>query len=341
MNWLVNFAAAAILTFAMSVASYAQQQPPAGQPRPLRPNLKPEARADEYVVEIGRGHELKVLENDIGVPPAGQPQPSLEAVEVESAIGQPNQACGVIRPLQSMVYYEGRPDCVGKTLRYTYKVKLRNEQTNQDELVTGQLTIKVVARSYGCDTSSGRYIKIDGGTFDKTRAPHEISDIVQLVEGSSFTVAPFCMTLDPISVDEVTAAIAKLPPDRTRLAELRDSDQVGPNAPPGSSRRMAELYAEAIASAGDPPMTLPTIEELVAAAWVLQLGAADSLKTKQYLLSLRTGGLLWTSTPCDSGPGKFFVVGPMQSGMGAPSLVDKLCYAQQRRYRAGFRLVYR
>src|SRR5262249_21730282 len=102
------------------------------------------------------------------------------------------------------------------------------------------------------------------------------------------------------------------------------------------SRRMAEAYAKRKAEATGRSVTLPTLNEYIAAAWELQLKRPGAVETGKFLVSLRNGNLQWTSTKCPDSTERFFVIGPSAQGPLA-----RLCFEQSRRDRTGFRLVVR
>jgi hypothetical protein len=314
------------------------QAPAAPVARPVY-QMKPEARPDEVTIEAGTGwHKIDVLANDVGVP-ENQDRPPV-GLPRDSAGNMP-QICGTAKPQGDHLVYEAPARCVGKVDRFFYEVELPNARSGQNETVRGIVVVTVVARALNCE--SNRFVKIEGGTFDKANAPAGIDDILALVDQTSFTVAPFCMSLETVSAEDFTRGLAGVSASKIQSAapEMMDKGggQSGADDGTGISRRMAQLYMEGRAQAGE-QMTLPTLEEIVAAAWEQQIKRPDAPATALFLLGLR-GNLQWTSSRCDIGDGKYFVVGPYRSGYGRPIAVGKVCHTQERRDRGSFRLVVR
>ena len=343
-----SFVVAGLLGVVVSLGVSAAQAQSGPLPRPTAPQSKPEARPDEATVEADSDNVLDVLANDSGVPPSNEERPDVVVQRLDDEEARRNM-CGTVRGTKGGVFYRASADCIGKTVRFGYKVKLFNAQTNEDEEVYATVTVKVVARRLGCDVtnSAGRFLKIEGGTYDKAAAPSGIADIVELADGATFLVRPFCITLEPVGTEEFGRVFSRVPDDKKKSAapealdKIADQRMSDPVVATGISQRMAALYLEAYKAGGGQPVVLPTINEIVAAAWELQSRRADAQETKQFLISLRSGNLIWTSSPCDNGRGKFSMVGPEKRGPGQPDVLGKPCYAHEQRYRASFRLVVR
>jgi hypothetical protein len=321
----------------------AQGTPPAGASsgaEPVRPSpaLRPEARPDRATAEAGKRTRIDVLANDEGVPddPNAVPEMKIEGTGI----------CGTAKIDGRFVVYQGGDECAGKQVEFDYSVFLK------DEWVTGHVTVTVTARASACDIqgSPWRLIKIDGGHFDKQNAPPAIVDFTDLLNEQTFDVTPFCLLLEPIPSVDMDKYFASLPDDQ-RHEQFPEFFEAAPATftSPGESVpatnvsfRMAQAYAKQKAAAFARDVTLPTLNELIAAAWELQVKRPAAAETNSFLISLRSGNLQWTSTPCSpaggSSSGKFLTIGPT---LAANGMLTKLCFEQSRRDHTGFRLVVR
>ena len=149
-----SFLVAGVLGIVVAAGMSSAQPPPGKQIRSTAP--KPEARPDEVTVEADTDNVLDVLANDIGVPPPGEYRPRVEVRRLDDEEARRNM-CGTVRGLEAGVFYRASADCIGKTVRFGYKVKLFNAQTNEDEEVYSTVTVKVVARS-GRPPARQRYV---------------------------------------------------------------------------------------------------------------------------------------------------------------------------------------
>lgn len=325
----------------------ATAQTPPDPDQPIHPTFhaKPAALPDKYTVQAETDNRLEVLENDIGVPQDGpKPRVDVEYRNPEEKAGM----CGEAKGLTGAIAFSAPARCIGKTVTFGYKVKLYNPQTHSEDEVYATVTVEIVGHRVGCDGPNpvGRLVKIEGGTLDKARAPPGIQDFLGLIDGASFTVQRFCISLDPVSRDEYVRVTSRIP-EETRKRDAPESALKGsefesdPVVATAISRRMAQLYIDAAKGAGGLPMELPTIEEIVATAWELVARQPKAAETNQFVTGLRGGGLIWTSTGCEGGGGKYYLVGVERQGLGLPDKFGKLCTPQDRRSRAAFRLVVR
>jgi Sulfatase-modifying factor enzyme 1 len=333
---LVSCAATTTTTLAQNAPS-AAAAPSAEPARPV-PVLRPEARPDSVTAEVGERKRIDVLANDQGVPtdPDAVPEMKIEGTDI----------CGTARIEGRYIVYQGGNECAGKQVEFDYSVFLQNEW------VTSHVTIRVSARTSPCNIpgSSWRMIRIDGGHFDKQNAPPAIVDFTDLLTDTTFDVAPFCLMLEPVPSVDLDKFMASIPDDQRheQFPEFFEATVSNPYANQGDSApannvsfRMAQAFAKQKAAAFERNVTLPTLSELIAAAWQLQDKRPADAETSIFIVSLRSGNLQWTSTSCDtaSGPaGEFLTVGPSQNATGS---LTRLCFEQSRRDHTGFRLVIR
>ncbi|MBV6486921.1 MAG: hypothetical protein GHHEDOFH_00858 [Pseudorhodoplanes sp.] len=329
---------AAFLAWGACTSTLVQAQGPVVPPstshaEPARPSpiLRPEARPDQVTVEAGERKRIDVLANDerVSTDPSVIPE-----VRVDGPV-----ACGTASIEGRFVVYQGGDACVGQRVTFDYSANLQNEW------VTGQITVTVKPRVIACDipNPSWQLIRIEGGRFDKSNVPPGVVDFADLLDETTFTVGPFCLILEPVLAEDVEKFFGSIPEEQRREQFPEIFETAGTSFPTGEqnqrapatkiSRRMAEAYVKQKAEATARNVTLPTLNEYVAAAWELQAKRSNARETNVFLVALRSGGLQWTSTPC--GPsGSFWTIGPSAQGP-----LTKLCYEQSRRDRTGFRLV--
>jgi hypothetical protein len=320
-------AAIAILIIGAAGHLHAQNAESREQGRPV-PALRPEARPDVAVAETGKPTRIEVLENDIGISDAS---PELRIEE------QPN--CGTAEIDGRAVIFKGGADCLGVDIRFGYGVRVGEEWI----AAIVSVTMKPAAFTCGVPGLALTTIKIEGGQFDKASAPPGIADFLNLIEGDMFSVQPFCIFLDAIPVDAVDEYLNNL--DLQQRTELFPELQSPRNViggrditapvPARVSQRIAIGFAKRFSEKSGRELALPTLQEYVAAAWELQSKHAGSREADAFLVSMRSGNLQWTSTPCDR-PGVFLTIGPNAQGRLA-----KICYEQSRLDRTGFRIAIR
>lgn len=182
--------------------------------------------------------------------------------------------------------------------------------------------------------------KIEGGSFDKSSVPPSLVDFAELIDENTFSVTPFCITLDAIPAEPVDRYFNNLREEdrRDQFPELAAQGNI-PNTqglpgrtPANASQRMAVAFAKRTGERSDREMLLPTLQQYVGAAWELQTRHPDAPETDAFLIAMRNGNLQWTSTPCGSS-GSYWTIGPSAQGK-----LVKLCYALSRLDRTGFRL---
>lgn len=302
------------------------------------PELLPEARPDAAVAEVGKPLRIEVLANDYGVPPADQPAPELqvEGVPPCASVGVDGRA----------LIFRGGADCVGSDVVFGYRVKLGGNWLTAAVSVTVK-PAEIVRRSDGGGAAACSFpdpdmkmTKIEGGSFDKSSIPPGVVDFAELVDENTFSVTPFCITLDAIPAEPVDRYFNNLrEEDRTeQFPELAGQGgvpppQAMPGRPPASvSQRMAVAFAKRSGERSDRELLLPTLQQYVAAAWELQTKHPGAAETDAFLIAMRSGNLQWTSTPCGSS-GSYWTIGPSAQGK-----LVRLCYALSRLDRTGFRL---
>ena len=325
----------AVLVGACSCASFAQTAPaPAPRAEPRRPEAvaRPQARPDQATAEAGERKRIDVLANDVGMPPDTEPAPPLEV--------QGPVTCGTAQVEGRFVVYQGGNECVGKQVRFGYSVRLPNET------VTAVVTVTVKPRSVACESPNPawKWVKIDGGRFEKANAPAGVADFADLAEEDAFTVAPFCLMLEPVPADDLDKFIGTIPEAQRREQFPEIFEDAGASVPQDSqsgsanrvSRRMAQAYVKK-AGATTRGVELPALNEYIAAAWELWTKHNELPEAQAFIVSLRSGSLQWTSTSCGSAD-SFWTIGP---SAGAQERLTKLCFDQSRRDRTGFRLMTR
>lgn len=304
--------------------------------RPV-PAPLPEARPDAAVAEVGKPVRIDVLANDYGVPSEGQPAPEMRIEGIP--------ACATVQVEGRALIFRGGTDCVGADVVFGYSVKI------QGDWLTAAVSVTVkpaTAAALGpCDVPEydWQMTKIDGGTFDKSSMPPGIVDFVDLIDENTFSVAPFCITLDAIPAEPVERYFNNLQEEdrRDQYPELAAQTNIPavPGAPghmpANASQRMALAFAKRTGERSNRQLALPTLQEYVGVAWELQAKHRGAPETDAFLITMRSGNLQWTSSPCGS-PGSYWTVGPSTQASAQGKLV-KLCYELSRLDRTGFRLV--
>jgi hypothetical protein len=291
-------------------------------------HTRPQARPDQATAEAGERKRIDVLANDEGVPPesAGPLQ-----IEVKGPV-----TCGEARVDGRQIVYQGGDQCIGRQVTFGYSVRL------QDETVSAVVTVTVKPRSVACESPNAawKWIKIDGGRFERANAPAGVIDFAVLTDEDSFTVAPFCLMLEPVPADDLEKFVGTIPEAQRReqFPELFDDAGSSPlDSQGGSASRVSRRVAQAyVAKAGATirGLELPSLNEYIAAAWELWTKHNDQPEAQAFIVSLRSGNLQWTSTPCGAAD-SFWTIGP---SAGARERLTKLCFEQSRRDRTGFRL---
>ena len=327
--------------------------------RPTPPEL-PEARPDSAVADVGNAVRIEVLANDLGVPAQGQPAPEMKVDTIPP--------CATVQVDGRALVFRGGNDCVGSDVVFDYSVKLNGEWQSAPVTVTvrpaeanrtpppppppppsqSPATTPPQATAVApCNVpdTDWQMARIEGGSFDKSSIPTGIVDFADLIEDSSFSVAPFCITIDAVPAEPVDRYFNNLNEDerRNQFPEIgaRNAMPVGQadptRAPANASQTMALAFSKRTGERSGRAMGLPTLQEFVAAAWELQSKHPGSPQTDAFLILVRSGNLQWTSTPCGS-PGSYWTIGPSTQASAQGKLV-KLCYNATRIDRTGFRLV--
>ncbi|HXI06893.1 MAG: hypothetical protein ACRC1G_12995 [Bradyrhizobium sp.] len=343
------FAALIVGTSGQTGASRAQGA------RPI-PRELPEARADSATAEVGNAVRIEVLANDVGVPPQGQPAPEMKVDNVP--------ACATVQVDGRALVFRGSASCVGADVVFAYSVKLNDEWQSA--------AVSVTVRPAGADTprspdtpprpqdparrppgsvplcslpdADWQMARIEGGTFDKSSIPGAIIDFAELIEDRTFSVTPFCITIDAIPSEPVERYFNNLNEDerRTQFPELATRDAMPPGqadpsrAAANASQTMALAFSKRSGERSGRALALPTLQEFVAAAWELESKYPGTPQAEAFLILVRSGNLQWTSSPC--GPGKYWAIGPSTQSSSQGRLV-KLCYSSSRIDRTGFRVV--
>jgi hypothetical protein len=309
------------------------------------PDLLPEARPDAAIAEVGNPLRIDVLANDIGVPSDG-PAPELRTEGVP--------ACATVQIDGRVLVFRGSAACIGTDVVFGYGVKLQGTWMT----AAVSVTVKPAGAAPGPGPRGGnvaggcnvpgldwQMTRIEGGAFDKSSAPAGIVDFVELIDETSFSVAPLCITLDTIPAEPVDRFFNNLREEdrRDQYPELAapNSNPIAPGTPgrlpANASQRMAVAFAKWFGERNERQLVLPTLQEYVAVAWELQASRRGAPETDAYLITMRSGNLMWTSTPCGS-PGSYWTIGPSNEA-SAQGKLRKLCYQQSRLDRTGFRLV--
>lgn len=322
--------------------------------RPTPPEL-PEARPDSAVAEVGNAVRIEVLANDLGVPAQGEPAPEMKVDSIPP--------CATVQVDGRALVFRGGNDCVGSDVVFGYSVKLGGEWQSAAVSVTvrpaaepgrtppstqppvaEQAPATAVVPCSLPDTD-WQMARIEGGSFAKSSIPAGIVDFADLIEDSSFSVAPFCITIDAVPAEPVDRYFNNLNEDerRNQFPEIgarnaMPAAQADPTrAPANASQTMALAFSKRTGERSGRALGLPTLQEFVAAAWELQSKHPGSSQTDAFLILVRSGNLQWTSTPCGS-PGSYWTIGPSTQASAQGKLV-KLCYNATRIDRTGFRLV--
>jgi hypothetical protein len=304
--------------------------------RPV-PAPLPEARPDAAVAEVGRPVRIDVLANDYGVPSEGQPAPEMRIEGVP--------ACATVQVEGRTLIFRGGTDCVGADVVFGYSVKIQGDWLTAAVSVTVKPATAAALGPCNVPEYDWQMTKIDGGTFDKSSMPPGIVDFVDLIDENTFSVAPFCITLDAIPAEPVERYFNNLREEdrRDQYPELAAQTNIPavPGAPgrmpANASQRMALAFAKRTGERSNRQLALPTLQEYVGVAWELQAKHRGAPETDAFLITMRSGNLQWTSTPCGS-PGSYWTVGPSTQASAQGKLV-KLCYELSRLDRTGFRLV--
>jgi hypothetical protein len=318
----------------------------------------PLAKPDQHTAEVDRRTRIDVLANDKGV-----------FADVELQL-EDAPSCGEAGIDGRSIWYQGGRDCMGQSVVFKYRAKLRDARTCEPEWKTAFVTVTVAMTpapppprpevrpapeprppqisSVSCDIpdSRARFIKIEGGRFVVAEAPPVLADFARLVEEPVFTVATFCLMVEEISAEEFDRFFRPIgdAQKRERFPEVFEqmSDNNAPSVPGvgapavgNISRRMAEAYAKQLSEQSGRTLSLPTLNELVAAVLELQNRRPESPEASLLTIGLRSGNLQWTSTPCAE-TGSFLTLGPSSQGP-----LTKLCYNESRNSRTGFRLTVR
>jgi hypothetical protein len=324
-----TFFLTSLLLLVPATVDQVRAQGGAGAPARPIPELNPEARPDTAVTEVDRSTRIEVLENDINIP--SQPRPELRI--------ERSPACGTAEVDGTAVIFKGGPQCVGVDVSFGYSVQLPNGQ------VRGLVSVKVkpaAAVAVPCDVPGYEWgmTKIEGGTFDKASAPPNVIDFVDLIDENTFSVRPFCITVEAVPAEPVGIYFDNIREEdrRDRFPELQQqSSAIAPGqdvtgrASARVSQRMALAFASRVGEKSSRKLMLPSLEQYVAVAWELQTRRPGAPETDAFIVMMRSGSLQWTSTPC--GSGSYWTVGPSTQGR-----LVKLCYEQSRLDRTGFRL---
>jgi hypothetical protein len=298
--------------------------------RPIPPEL-PEARPDTAVTEVDKEISIDVLANDLGVPPPGQPVPEMR---VEGA-----PACATVRINGRELVFRGSDSCVGSDVVFGYSVKLGGEwQTAAISVTVRPRSARTPPASCNLPDTDWQMTRIDGGVFDKSAVPSGVSDFAGLIEESSFTVDPFCITVEPIPAEPVERYFNNLNEDerRSQFPEFGGGVSTG-HAPANASAAMAVAFTKRVAERSGRQLALPTLQQMVAAAWELQSKHPGAPQTDAFLILMRSGNLQWTSSAC--GPqDRYLAIGPSAQANIQGQLV-KLCYNASRIDRTSFHLV--
>jgi hypothetical protein len=332
---------------------------PPGQ-GPLRAPLdvRPEAVPDSQTIESGKRELIDVLANDKGAPANSSIELQLE--------GTPS--CGSAGVEGRKVWYLGDGSCVGKTIEFKYRAKLVDARTCEYEWRSAAVRVAVVApppaptptptvtpapaRLTSCDIPNlpWQLLKIEGGRFVKSEAPATIADFANFIEEPTFVVEPFCLMVDEVSSEQFGKFFRTVSEAQKRENFPEALEENSAAAPPIAelgqsaaatriSYRMAEAYAKYHSNGSGRSVTMPTLNEYVAALWELQKRRPQPPQATMLPIALRSGNLQWTGTACpDSGTdgGNFLTLGPQMQGA-----LSTICYSQSRRDRTGFRLIVR
>lgn len=301
--------------------------------RPIPPEL-PEARPDTAVAEVDKEISIDVLANDIGAPSPEQPAPEMK---IEAA-----PACAAVRFNGRAVLFRGGASCVGNDVVFGYSVKLGGEWLSAAISVTVRPASTSPSVACSLPDTDWQMTRIDGGVFDKSAVPSGITDFAGLIEESTFTVDPFCITVESIPAEPVERYFNNLNEDerRNQFPEFGggQSGQLSVGRSPASaSEAMAVAFTKRLAERSGRALALPTVQQIVAAAWELQTKHPGAPQTDAFLILMRSGNMQWTNSACGSG-GSYLAVGPSASAQTQGQLV-KLCYNASRIDRTSFHLV--
>src|SRR2546421_8202333 len=97
--------------------------------------LRPEARPDTATVQAGERVRIDVLKNDEGAPSDPSVVPDMR---IESS-----PTCGKADLDGRFVSYQGGGECVGTPVTFSYSARLHDSLTDEDEWVTGPITVTV------------------------------------------------------------------------------------------------------------------------------------------------------------------------------------------------------
>jgi hypothetical protein len=308
---------AAVLAIGPS-ASWSQSATPMPQPP-----LKPVAIDDTATAEADRPTRIEILQNDLAIP-AGPTAPTIQVVQ---------PACGNVVIDGRAVIYTGGSACVGAEVSFKYVVQLPGDS------VAAGVTVTVTASTFSCDTRSAGMtsIKMEGGAFDKQNAPGAIADLVAQLDDQTFTIAAFCITPEALSAEIVDPFFNNMPQQErdTQFPETKYNN-APPSADPGArvSHSMARAFARRSSErSGGRTVQLPSLNEYIGVAWELQTRRPQSPEALNFISSLRTGTMQWTSTPC--APDAYYAIGPF----GGKIL--KQCLHESWMNNTGFRLAVR
>lgn len=314
--------------------------------------LLPEAQPDSAVAEVGREVTIPVLANDVGMP-AGEQVPEMRVERVPP--------CATVQVAGRALTFRGTQDCVGQDVVFGYAVKVRDDWLTAAVTVTvkpaGSASVPEVpsnvprtqdqtppqVQTANCTSPDPNWplAKIEGDTFNKSAAPAAINDFADLVEDATFAVAAFCITLAPIPADPVDRYFSGMSDDdrRNLFPELSgENAQIGTGqTPANASETMVAAFSKWLGERTGRELSLPTLQQYVAAAWELQTKHPNDPQTDAFLVLMRSGSRQWTSTPCGS-EGSYWTIGPSIQANSRGKLV-KLCYHSSRMDRTGFRLV--
>jgi hypothetical protein len=109
------------------------------------------------------------------------------------------------------------------------------------------------------------------------------------------------------------------------------------HSPANASAAMAVAFTKRFAERSGRRLALPTLQQIVAAAWELQSKHPGAPETDAFLILMRSGNRQWTSSACGS-QDSYLTIGPSTSADTQGQLV-KLCYNAARIDRTSFHLV--
>jgi hypothetical protein len=269
---------------------------------------------------VGEPVTVDVLRNDRRLPPSGVPL----ALEV---LAQPG--CGSVEVTADRAIRFDPETCAPRTVSFRYCVRVSSGPCVPADVVVTIKAHPVPKIDCKIPGSETKMIAIRGGRFVHNQAPQAISDIIAARDEDAFEVSDFCISAEPMPL---SAALQYAQANGTRLWPADQPPPapaiLGPDANTPANgidfTNATRIAAWAGQNVFSREISLPTLSEIIAAAWRVTATPAENDEARRqaetFLTALRSTARFWTKTPVpQQSANQYWVVGgPLEPTLGDP-----------------------